>query len=367
MRSPFLFAVGLTAVVACAPVRPAAPPAAAAPEPVVPDAVTVGERFVTEENVADELDSPATWTAEDGRAQVIVTAKSTHPLVVFDGDSGERLRDVGEKGEAAGRFERPGGIAVQGDLAFVVDRDNHRVQVLSLPTLTPVATFGESDLRAPYGIWANESEPGDLDVYVTDGSVSEAKFDHVPSVAEPGARLKRFRVQEDGDGAVHARLLGAFADAREAGALHGAGSIAGDPANNRLLIADADTHPSMSTLREYTLDGHDTGGGAAAGAFAAHAAGVALWDCPGGDGYWIAADPLAPLAVFHVVDRRTLAPRGSFRGRVTSHTRGIALHAAGTPSFPGGVLYAVHDDRAIAAFDLRDIASALHLDEQCVR
>jgi 3-phytase len=91
-----------------------------------------------------------------------------------------------------------------------------------------------------------------------------------------------------------------------------------------------------------------------------------LWDCPDGGGYWIAVDQIAPLTVFHVFDRTTLAPVGSFRGRVTSHTDGIALHAAGTPSFPGGVLYAVHDDRALAAFDLRDVASALHLAEQCV-
>ena len=30
-------------------------------------------------------------------------------------------------------------------------------------------------------------------------------------------------------------------------------------------------------------------------------------------------------------------------------------------------LYAIHDDRAIAAFDLRDVARALRLPEQCAR
>jgi 3-phytase len=325
----------------------------------------VRERFVSDEDAADELDSPAAWTAEDGRTRVLVTAKAAHRVVMFDGDSGERLRAVGSKGSAPGQFNRPNGIAVQGDLAFVVERDNHRVQVLSLPDLAPVATFGTSDLRSPYGIWINEPEPGDLDVYVTDEFMYGARFDQLPAPAELATRVKRFRVEVDGD-AVRARLLGAFGDTGDA-ALHVVESIAGDAANDRLLFADEDTRARPSTLRDYTLDGRFTGRSVAAGAFAQQAEGVALWDCPGGAGYWIAVDQIAPLAVFHVFDRATLAPVGSFRGRVTSHTDRIALHAAGTPSFPGGVLYAVHDDRAIAAFDLRDVASALHLAEQCVR
>jgi 3-phytase len=43
----------------------------------------------------------------------------------------------------------------------------------------------------------------------------------------------------------------------------------------------------------------------------------------------------------------------------------VALHAASTPSFPGGVLYAVHDDRAVAAFDLRDVVRTLGLPDGC--
>ena len=35
--------------------------------------------------------------------------------------------------------------------------------------------------------------------------------------------------------------------------------------------------------------------------------------------------------------------------------------------FPGGALFAVHDDKAVAAFDLRDVARALDLAQDCVR
>mgnify|MGYP003577813575 CR=1 FL=1 len=36
------------------------------------------------------------------------------------------------------------------------------------------------------------------------------------------------------------------------------------------------------------------------------------------------------------------------------------------PHFPGGALFAVHDDKALAAFDLRDVANALNLSKDCV-
>ena len=93
---------------------------------------------------------------------------------------------------------------------------------------------------------------------------------------------------------------------------------------------------------------------------------MALWTCPDGSGYWIAVDQLAPLTLFHLFDRTTLESRGSFRGEVTAHTAGVALHAAATPGFPGGALFAVHDDKAVSAFDLRDVARVLQLPGGCV-
>jgi 3-phytase len=36
------------------------------------------------------------------------------------------------------------------------------------------------------------------------------------------------------------------------------------------------------------------------------------------------------------------------------------------PQFPGGALFAVHDDKAVTAFDLREVAQAMHLSQECV-
>ncbi|NHN20667.1 phytase, partial [Bacillus amyloliquefaciens] len=87
------------------------------------------------------IDSPAAWRAPDGRLWLIAPAKATDKLVVYDGSTGQPLRDVGSSGTAPGQFDRPNGIAVLDDLLWIVERDNHRVQVLSLPDFAPLATF----------------------------------------------------------------------------------------------------------------------------------------------------------------------------------------------------------------------------------
>lgn len=361
-----LAAALLAACAATAPPRqapptptPATPPAARAPQPLL-----VTERYASVDSPYDELDSLASWTTEDGRTWLIASAKSSHRLVVFDADSGERLRTVGGEGDGDGQFQRPNGVAVHGDHLFVVERDNRRVQVLSLPGFEVVGTFGGDQLRSPYGLWLTETEPGELEVYITDSFMYGERFDEVPPFAELDQRVRRYRVQFDPDGHLVARYAGAFGDTDEDSALRMVESIAGDPANDRLLIADEDRRHE-STLREYSFSGRYTGRSLPQDSFGAEAEGVALWSCPDGGGYWIAVDQLAPLTVFHLFDRVSLASRGSFHGALTARTDGVTLHAAATPSFPGGALFAVHDDQAITAFDLRDVARALDLPPGC--
>src|SRR5688572_15951805 len=133
MNSRFLLAaLAATLLSACATSpTPSTPPPSTAPAP--PDPVTVVESYVSAESLADELDSLATWPTEDGKTWLIATGKSSHRLVVFDADSGEQLRTVGGEGNGPGQFKRPNGLAVHGDQLFVVERDNHRVQLLTLP------------------------------------------------------------------------------------------------------------------------------------------------------------------------------------------------------------------------------------------
>lgn len=335
----------------------------------------VPERYVSPAHPGAELDSLATWATPDGRTWLIASAKSTHSLLVFDADTGEWLRTVvdtdagSNPGIPVAGFKRPNGLAVHGDHLFVAERDNQRVQILALPSLQSLGTFGENQLRAPYGLWLNEVSPGGLEVYVTDSFMYGKRHEIVPPLNELDQRVRRYRLEAKDSNGFTARYLGSFGDTSEPGALRVVESIAGDPAFDRLMIADerfpgSDGLP-VSTLREYTLAGRFTGRSLPERTFASEAEGVALWACSPDSGYWVAVDQRETLTAFHLFDRKTLAPAGSFRGTTASLSDGIALHAAGTMAFPDGALFAVHRDQSVTAFDLADIVRTMKLAPEC--
>lgn len=360
----------LSALVACAASLPAC--TTTAPGSGAPATVRIPERYVAGDLGKEELDSLTTWSAPDGRNWVIATGKATDRLSVFDADTGARLRTVGGPGSGTGQFDRPNGVAVLETagraLLFVVERDNRRVQVLSLPDFAPVATFGAGRLRSPYGIWVYAPAPGRIQAYVTDSFMHGERFDVVPPLPELVERVRRFEIDLDGS-RLAVRDAGDFGDTTPAGALRLVESIAGDPAHGRLLIADEATGPAplRSNLREYTLAGRFTGRNLPDGSFDAEAEGIALWACGADSGYWVAVDQLFPLTRFHLFDRKTLRWHATWHGNTTANTDGIALHAAPTRAFPHGALFAVHQDKAIAAFDLGDVARALRLEPGCTR
>ena len=147
---------------------PPAPRLSLNPALVQPPQAVVAEAWTSPAYEDDELDSLAPWQDPDGRLWLFATAKRSDRIVVFDAADGARVRESGGPGTAPGRFARPNGVSVAGDLLFVVERDNHRVQVLSLPALEPLAMFGDDVLRVPYGLWTQDHGDGRI-------SVNEAK------------------------------------------------------------------------------------------------------------------------------------------------------------------------------------------------
>ncbi|MET0892057.1 MAG: phytase [Pseudoxanthomonas sp.] len=354
----------LLALLAACRTTPVPPTSSAhVPKAYTPVDAVVPEAWISTESPEDELDSLAVWPTEDGHTWLIATAKSSHRLVVYNAESGQRLRVVGGPGEGPSQFNRPNGIAVHGDLLFVAERDNHRVQVLRLPDFTPLGMIGQDVLRVPYGLWVRETRPDDLELLVTDSFMADFTTRELPPMGELDQRVKRFEVRLDADGRLQSRYLGAFGDTTEAGALRMVESIAGDSVNDRLLIAEEDRRVG-STLREYTLEGMYRSHSLPL--FDADAEGIALWACDAGLGYWIAVDQLRPT-IFRIFDRTSLQPLKTFSGKVVANTDGQVLYAAGTPRFPAGALFALHDDKAVAAFDLRDVVRALGLSDRCMQ
>ncbi len=346
-----------TRVLSCAAGLALAATAGAAP----PAAAVVPETWISAPMAGEELDSLAAWTAADGRPWLVATAKRSERLVLFDGDSGVRIGSSGGPGAGPGQYRRPNGVAVSGDLLFVVERDGRRVQVLHLPDFAVVGEFGAGELQLPYGIWLDTSTEGAVTAYVTDSFMADFDTATLPPRERLAERVKRYQVAVDADGRLQAHYLGAFGDTGDAGALRMVESLAGDPVHGRLLVADEDKRVG-STLREYSLGGQFLG--RSLPPFENDAEGVVLWSCGADAGYWIAADQTDPTR-FRLFERSTLAPAGSFSGRRTALTDGVALQAAATPRFPHGALFALHADNAVAAFDLGRIARRLQLAPAC--
>jgi 3-phytase len=318
----------------------------------------VSERWTSIAMPGEDLDSPVLWRdgARQG-AEVLVTAKQGDRVHRFSLATGDVVGVVGGPGTAPGTFDRPNGIAIRDSLLWVVERDNHRVQVLALPTFRPLGSFGAEVLVKPYGLWVAPAEAGRRRVFVTDNYDAGGE-EHRDTLAMT-RRVWMFDVRADG-GTVTATTLRAFGDTAGRGVLHIVESLWADSVSGLLLIADEDTARGMN-LKVYDREGRFTGATVGDSVFRHQVEGIALDARPDGSGYWVISDQGKARTTFHLFDRVTWRHVGSFRGRRTANTDGIWLDASPLPGFPRGVLLAVDDDAAVAAFDWGEVLEALRL------
>ena len=317
--------------------------------------MVLAEAFLSPMDTLDDVDSPAAWRGPDGEVILMATAKGSHVIMTYDGVTGESLGRRGQEGSGPGEFLRPNGILVHGDLLFIVERDNRRVQVLTLPDFTPVTTFAEEVLLKPYGITGIPREGG-IDLWITDD------FD---VTGEDGAtwedRVKRFAV-EIGDDGISARLDGTVGDADGPGRLVVVESILADPVHNRLLIADEDE--TQRVIKIFDLEGNYTGRAIGGDVFAAEPEGLALWEC-GDEGYLLMADQSHEANQFHVFDRASLEHRGTFAGQAVANTDGVAILQGPVGALGDGAFYAIHADQGVVGFSWSAVAEALGLSSGC--
>lgn len=325
------------------------------PLPTVAGAVSVAERWQTVRDEIDNVDSVASWHAADGAHWLIATAKETDRLLIHDATTGAPIRKFGTPGTGAGQFDRPNGVFVIDDLAFVVERDNRRVQLLQLPDFDSLLRFGDDVLRKPYGLWVHKLASGDYRVYVTDNY--ETANEQVPPAAELDRRVQQFLVRRTADGWRAGRER-AFGATEGLGVLNVVESIWGDATHGRLLIADEE-ESRQRNIKVYGFDGRYTGRRVGAGVFHFQPEGIALYACTDGSGWWLATDQGKQENFFHLFDRRTLEYHGSFGSPSVRNTDGIWLTQTPMPGFEHGALYAVHDDGSVAAFDLGRVLDAL--------
>lgn len=134
---------------------------------VVCNIVIVVEVFVIFMILVDNIDLFISWIMLDGQCWLIVIVKVIDKLVVYDGQIGMYLCDVGSMGIGLGQFVWFNGIVVVDDLVLIVECDNYCVQVLWLLDFVLLGVFVVDDLCKLYGLWVNKCEGG-YDVYVID-------------------------------------------------------------------------------------------------------------------------------------------------------------------------------------------------------
>jgi 3-phytase len=332
----------------------------AATPPAKPVAV-VRETYLTRFDSADNIDGPAVYRGRDGIYRLLATAKGPDVIIVYDAATGAVVKRVGATGTAPGQLRRPNGIIVLDDsIALVVERDNARVQGFRLPDFEPIGTFGEKQLRLPYGITSYAQSPGVYMVYVTDNY--QTADDQVPPDRDLGARVKQFRVRIVG-GKLRAEHVRNFGDTKGDGVIRVAESIVADPAQG--LLAIAEEMPGDSYIKVYDLDGRFTGRVFGREQITQQAEGIALYTCGDAAGYWIATDQGDTANTFHVFDRASFNHLGSFTGAAIRRTDGVTLTQRAFGPFPAGVFFGSHLDGGVGALSWIEIARALRLRADC--
>lgn len=309
------------------------------------------EYFVTERRASLNVDSVAIWHGAAGQHWLVSTAKEGHVLPVYDATTGEFIKDIGKAGNRQGQLQRPNGIAILDDLVFVVERDNKRMQVFSLPE---GISLGVTDgiMQRPYGIAVMPGDAQDYIIYVTDNFNAAGKVGP--------KRVHTYRAKKQGAKMVIS-FIRTFGDQDGPGALLKVESILIDQGLGRLIVADEDS--SQKNLKIYTLYGKFTGQIIGNGLFKYEPEGMAMYETGPQTGYLIATDQDRIGNKFYVFDRQTLDHVRTFKGGIVQNTDGVAVTNKAFGPFASGAFYAVHDDGNICAFDWHALAKLCDLKE----
>ena len=303
-----------------------------------------------------ELDSPAVWRGANGQVLVITTAKLGNSLIVIDGVTGKLIRTVGTAGLKLGQLGRPNGVAVWGDLAIVVERDNQRLSVFQLPSFKPIGFYADTFLIKPYGLAVRALSATTAELWVTDNQdLSPYPELHAATFRR---RIKQFALTRTSTG-LAVSFVRAFGDTLHGGQLRAVESIGVDPGAEELLVADE----KVGDLNRYTTSGRFIADFAKKH-FHGEPEGLALVSCGAKEGYWIATDQSKKRNRFHLFARGTYRHLGMFAVSGVTMTDGIAIQP-GVVGKMRGALYVLNNDDNVAAVSLESVWAALGKPEPC--
>tara|TARA_B100000073_G_scaffold196241_1_gene162578 strand:- start:231 stop:1181 length:951 start_codon:yes stop_codon:yes gene_type:complete len=263
---------------------------------------------------------------------IVVTVKDKNELHVYDAMNGKFKKSI----KRDNAF--PNGITTINDqFVLVTERDNKQVAVFN-SSMDFLGTFGNSELRSPYGITFYEQENNSYKVLVTDSyEYNNPRKDRILSWD--------FTIENEAFNVGPATVLGDPT-------LYQVESIQSDKYYQTLLVAEEmkEYHKVMAldlvtgeVIKE-DLGNFDRGN---------DPEGIALVITKDNNGYWICTEQSKTDNRFHLYDRKTLEYMSTMYLDNVSYTDGIA-----TAYMHGKwYLYAVDNDARVVAFELPEINS----------
>jgi 3-phytase len=80
---------------------------------------------------------------------LFILSQDSNKIFILNALSGKYIKSLGSHGDAIGQFDTPSDMSIYDDYLFILERDNHRIQIFSLPELKFVGIIGEVELTAP--------------------------------------------------------------------------------------------------------------------------------------------------------------------------------------------------------------------------
>ncbi len=261
---------------------------------------------------------------------IVVTVKDKNELHVYNAMNGELKKSI--KRENA----FPNGITTINDqFVLVTERNNKQVAVFN-SSMEFLGSFGNNELRSPYGITFYKQDNSSYKVLVTDSyEYNNPREDRILTWD--------FSIENESFNVSEASVLGNPT-------LYQVESIQADKHYNTLLVAEEmeEHHKVMvldlmtgEVLKEDLGDfnrGNDPEG-------------IALVINKDHQGYWICTEQSKTDNRFHLYDRKTLENFATMYLDNVSYTDGIATAYMHGKWF----LYAVDNDARVAAFELPEI------------
>ena len=261
---------------------------------------------------------------------IVVTVKDKNEIHVYNAMNGEFKKSI----KRDNAF--PNGVTTINDqFVLVTERDNKQVAVFN-SSMDFLGTFGNDDLRSPYGITFYKQEEGLYKVLVTDSyEYNNPREDRILTWD--------FTIDNESFNVSSASVLGNPT-------LYQVESIYADQHYQTVLVAEEmkEHHKVMALdlmtgeVKKEDLGNFNRGN---------DPEGIALVINKDNNGYWICTEQSKTDNRFHLYDRKTLEYMNTMYLDNVSYTDGIATAYMHGKWF----LYAVDNDARVVAFELPEI------------